>query len=101
MPAIDMTGQKVGKWTVLHQVFSLQQGHARLGQFLCRCTCGKEQVITGLKLRSTLRRKGYNTTTMCVECAQREIVVAALKKQLRVLERRITHVKRHLKALGN
>ena len=34
---MDLTGQKFGKWIVLHQVINQKSRDAK---FLCRCECG-------------------------------------------------------------
>lgn len=45
--AIDLTGEKFGRWTVLQFA-----GWDESKQWLCRCECGTERVVTGRNLRS-------------------------------------------------
>lgn len=47
--AIDLTGQKFGRLTVLERARSTKHGNAK---WLCRCTCGKQTIVPGIKLRS-------------------------------------------------
>jgi len=46
---IDITGQKFGDWTVLKRA---SNGKNRRTRWLCRCDCGKEQIITSSDLRA-------------------------------------------------
>jgi len=46
--AIDHTGEKFGRWTVLKRVRPKKWGCAR---YLCRCDCGTEKEISGAHLR--------------------------------------------------
>lgn len=41
---IDMTGKKVGKWTVLRYLGD--------SYWLCRCECGNEKPVVAYSLRS-------------------------------------------------
>lgn len=47
--AIDLTGQRFGRWTVLYRNGSDSQRNA---MWYCRCSCGKEKNISGKMLRS-------------------------------------------------
>lgn len=44
----DMTGQRIGRLTVLYRVENDAQQNA---QWMCRCDCGKEKVVRGGSLR--------------------------------------------------
>lgn len=44
----DLTGQTFGQWTVLSLAERDKQGRAR---WLCRCSCGKERVVSASNLR--------------------------------------------------
>jgi len=57
----DISGQRFGKWEVLHQL-PMVKGKAR--RFLCRCDCGKELQVEGISLR-----KGRST--QCIDCARK------------------------------
>ena len=46
---IDLTGQRFNRWTVLAFNGVLSNGHA---QFLCRCDCGTERVVTAARLKN-------------------------------------------------
>ncbi len=46
---VDMTGQKVGRWTVLHRVAGEKRRGGAL--WLCRCSCGIEKIVLGATLR--------------------------------------------------
>jgi len=47
--AIDLTGQRFGKLTVLKRDYEHQKG--RTAYWLCQCDCGKQKVIDGANLR--------------------------------------------------
>ena len=49
MKLLDMTGQVIGKLTVLNRVHAPKQA-----RWLCRCQCGKETVVPGYELRKGL-----------------------------------------------
>lgn len=44
----DMTGQRFGQWLVMSRAENTASGSAR---WLCKCSCGKEQVVSGDTLR--------------------------------------------------
>jgi hypothetical protein len=46
-PLVDLTGQRIGYWTVLSRAHN-KGNHA---QWLCRCKCGTEKVVVGIVLR--------------------------------------------------
>jgi len=46
---IDLIGQRFGKWLVLKRANSSRAGQAR---WLCRCDCGREQIVQGGNLRN-------------------------------------------------
>jgi hypothetical protein len=54
---IDITGQRFGRWTVLHQVLGSQTGSAR---WACRCDCGTEAAV-----RAQTLRDGASTSCGC------------------------------------
>ena len=65
MEALDLTGQKFGRLTVLYKLPSKGTGNNRKTRWLCQCECGKEvAVITGALRRGTTKSCG---------CYQREI----------------------------
>lgn len=47
--AIDMTGLKIGKWTVLSRAPNDTRNKA---MWLCKCECGKEIAVSGRSLRT-------------------------------------------------
>lgn len=50
----DMMGEKIGEWEVIED-----KGH---GDWLCRCSCGKEKIISGRQLRAGETKScGHNT----------------------------------------
>jgi len=58
MPApIDLTGQRFGRWTVLHRA----ESRGRHARWLCRCACGATRPIPSDDLRR-------NRTTSCGHC---------------------------------
>ncbi len=59
MYAIDITGQRFNRWTVLSRAGSIPQGEAL---WLCRCGCGTERVIRGSALRD-----GYSKSCGCLK----------------------------------
>lgn len=58
---IDMTGQKIGKLTVIERVQNDSYGRAN---WLCKCDCGNEIVVYGNYLRN-------NKITCCRECIKK------------------------------
>ena len=58
-PALDLTGKKFGRWTILHQVESL----TNQARFKCQCECGVISEVYGSGLRS-----GHST--QCKDCGQ-------------------------------
>lgn len=50
---IDMTGQRIGKWTVLEYAGNLERKQAH---WKCRCDCGNIAVVTGRTLRAGLSK---------------------------------------------
>ena len=46
---IDMTGQKIGKWTVLYKAD--KKGASGIIYWHCQCDCGQEKDVSGLSLR--------------------------------------------------
>jgi hypothetical protein len=59
----DLTGQKFGRWTVLHNVGEKDKG-VRNAFWQCRCGCGNERSISRSELAS-------GTSKQCRECAGR------------------------------
>ena len=57
----DMTGQKIGKLTVIERVHNDSSHRA---QWLCKCQCGKEIIAKGNDLRN-------NRVTCCRECMKK------------------------------
>lgn len=57
MEFIDLTGQIIGKWTVLSRADNNVRGHA---MFLCVCACGSEKVIDASSLR-----RGHTKSCRC------------------------------------
>ena len=58
---IDLTGQRFGRWTVLHQAGLNKRKEA---MWLCHCDCGTERVVLGRCLR-----KGLSQSCGCL-CAE-------------------------------
>lgn len=54
---IDLTGQTFGYWTVLQRVENSKDGRA---QWLCRCKCGNQKIISG-----TVLRNGHSKSCGC------------------------------------
>ena len=55
---IDLTGQRFGRWLVLGRAENSKDGRPR---WLCRCDCGREQVVHGNSLR-------YGKSRGCRSC---------------------------------
>src|SRR4051812_20587725 len=45
---IDMTGKRVGRWSVIRQVARTRNRRSR---WLCRCACGKHKEVDGYTIR--------------------------------------------------
>ena len=54
---IDLTGQKIGKLTVIKRASNYKDGSAR---WLCKCDCGNEKIIAGYNLR-----RGHTNSCGC------------------------------------
>lgn len=67
--AIDMTGQKYGRLTVLQASHKDKRGE---WHWLCQCECGKQKTVSGYKLRS-------GNTKSC-GCMQRECLDGRLRR---------------------
>ena len=50
--ALELTGQRFGRWTVIKRV----ENRKRKTYWLCRCDCGKESVVKGGNLTNGLSR---------------------------------------------
>ncbi len=48
MRAIDLTGTRVGRWLVVRRLANSERGGT---QWLCRCDCGTEREVGGIRLR--------------------------------------------------
>lgn len=48
MKFIDLTGEKIGKWTIIQRAKNNKRGQA---QFLCECACGNKKIIDATSLR--------------------------------------------------
>lgn len=60
---IDLTGQRFGRWTVLERAENNKHNQV---QYLCRCDCGKETIVTANTLR--------NGESKSCGCLHKEIV---------------------------
>lgn len=47
--ALDLKGQKFGRWTVLEKAPTLKDGNSR---WLCQCECGTQKIVMGKNLRN-------------------------------------------------
>ena len=61
----DMTGQKIGRWTVVKLLPRKPGDQNDRNRYLCRCECGTEKDVRAADL-------AHGTSTMCRSCAQRE-----------------------------
>lgn len=65
---VDMTGVVVGKLTVLSQAPTVN-GTTR---WLCRCECGAQEIIDGIRFRHLARTSDQRTVAVaCVACVKR------------------------------
>ena len=69
LPAIEHTGQTVGKWTVLGRAPVPGIGHGVMAQalWICRCSCGNERQVRGQALRLG-RVRATGGSTQCDQC---------------------------------
>lgn len=63
----DITGQKFGSWTVLYR--SKTNGTGRNARWVCRCICGREEVVNGSQMRT-----GHSSC--CRKCSGAKIAKA-------------------------
>jgi len=62
MRLIDLTGKRIGLWTVIKHVGQDANGNT---QWLCRCACGKRRKVDGYSLRhGTSKSCGCRRTAM-------------------------------------
>jgi len=66
---VDLTGQKVGRLTVIKRKYPNNRGGR--AKWLCRCECGKETVVVGADLR--------NGHTKSCGCLNRELTKDKLR----------------------
>ena len=57
---IDLIGQKFGRWDVITRVFN--PAKRKNSKWLCRCSCGKEKIVSGYSLR-----KGQSKSCGCLQ----------------------------------
>lgn len=72
---IDLTGQKFGRLTVIERAEDYVCANIGYPQWLCRCNCGKETIVSGSHLRMGL--------TQSCGCYRRERLADAIKKALK------------------
>lgn len=60
--AIDLTGQKFGRLTVISRAGNTKAGQAK---WLCKCDCGKQTTVAGYQLRG-----GYTKSCGCYQRAR-------------------------------
>ena len=72
MKVIDMTGQKLGRLTVLGRAENAKNGKA---QWICLCDCGKTTKVTGVDLRS-----GHTVSCGCFHTERSSLVLSAISK---------------------
>lgn len=58
---IDMTGQKIGKLTVVEK----HEGHTNGAHWLCKCECGNTRIVRGSELRA-------GRVTHCGQCEEKK-----------------------------
>lgn len=75
---VDMAGQRVGDWTVLRYVGpGFAKTGTRLGAlWLCRCACGREARISGVRLR-----QGHSKR--CNACRLQQTTLPASERRCR------------------
>lgn len=78
MAKSDLTGQVIGKWTVLREA---EPGKANRTRWLCRCVCGKERVVDDYNLRG-----GLSTSCGCAKKTRRIDLTGQRFGRLTVLE---------------
>lgn len=66
---IDITGQTFYEWTVLKRGESTADGRTR---WLCRCSCGKEKLITSYDLRNGKHKSCGHSTSKNKEVIKKE-----------------------------
>lgn len=73
--SIDMTGQKIGKLTVLYRDNSKPQGKNNLAYWICQCECGNIVSVRGTHLR-----EGKTLSCGCINSAG-ELLISKLLQQ--------------------
>ena len=58
--AIDLTGQQFHGWTAVRRVPSSARYNRTYCWWLCRCECGRTEVLRGIDLRSGVARACHN-----------------------------------------
>lgn len=68
---IDETGNQYGRWTVISRA---ENNHKNQAQWLCRCGCGTERVVSGINLRAGLSQScGCLQRDRASECSINEL----------------------------
>ncbi len=75
MKAIDLTGQRYGKLTVIKQVESkVTPSGQKQKQYLCKCDCGNEVIVRSLALRN-----GDTKSCGCLKVKQAKETLKTIK----------------------
>lgn len=74
-PTIDMTGQKINRWTVMHHAEVEKKSTAK--HWMCVCDCGTKKVVSGTALRA-----GVSKSCGCLKSE----VMALRMKEMRLNE---------------
>lgn len=63
----SLTGKRFGRWLVIERAENRIEGGKGKSQWLCRCDCGIERIVTGKRLRS-----GHSQSCGCyrIDCVQ-------------------------------
>lgn len=66
MSAIDRTGKRYGRLTVLSRFSNLETSNGPVTRWLCRCDCGNEIVVRGAGLAKAEKGKGGTKSCGCL-----------------------------------
>ena len=86
MPIIDLTGQKIGQWTVLYHIKG-----SNPSKWFCRCSCGTEKEVNAQSLR-----RGESLSCGCLRKKQNnEKLLNQVFGKLKVIKRDLEEMNKH------
>jgi hypothetical protein len=64
-PAIDLTGKRLGRWSVLGRCKVAKSGAGKHARWICRCECGTQRTVN-----SAMLLQGQSASCGCLQAEQ-------------------------------